>query len=142
MRLSNLIASNEGVTLHGHDTDITGITADSRNVKPGFLFVAIPGSQQDGRAFIPEAVQHGAAAILGPNDIRIESGIDSATAHNIRKATSFVAAKFFPRQPEMIAAVTGTSGKTSTVQFIREMWEALGHKSASIGTLGLVTSNE
>ncbi|HEU0118474.1 MAG TPA: UDP-N-acetylmuramoyl-L-alanyl-D-glutamate--2,6-diaminopimelate ligase [Alphaproteobacteria bacterium] len=142
MRLSNLIASNDGLTLHGHDTEILGITADSREVKPGFLFIAIPGTQADGRQYIPEAVKQGAVAIMGPVGTQIDSQVAFVTAHDIRKGVSSVAAKFYPRQPLMIAAVTGTSGKTSTAQFVREMWKAIGHKSASIGTLGLVTDDE
>jgi len=142
MRLSNLTASNEGLTLQGNDTEITGITADSRNVSPGFLFIAIPGSQQDGRTYIDEAIKHGAAAILAPAGTPPDPAVPFLISTDVRKALASIAAIFYPRQPETIAAVTGTSGKTSTVQFIREIWEQLGHRSASIGTLGLVTAEE
>src|SRR5262249_52908396 len=58
---------------------------------------------------------------------------------NARRALALAAAKFYPRQPATIAAVTGTSGKTSVAAFTRQIWAALGHKAASIGTIGLVT---
>ena len=144
MRLSSLIASNNELTLFGDDVNIAGITADSRNVKSGFLFVAIPGTREDGRLYIEDAIKRGAAALLIPDntDTKSFSLQNFVKTPHIRKAVSSVAAKFYPRQPDLIAAVTGTSGKTSTAQFVREMWISLGHKSASVGTLGLVTEKE
>ncbi|MDX2028308.1 MAG: Mur ligase domain-containing protein, partial [Alphaproteobacteria bacterium] len=133
MRLSKLIAppaaSSDGLALNGPDVDITGITADSRNVKPGFLFAAIPGTKNDGRAFIPEAIKRGAVAVLEPQGTD-PSSVTAVTAPDVRKAISLIAAQFYPRQPETIAAVTGTSGKTSTTQFARELWSRLGRRSA------------
>jgi len=168
MRLTKLIAAGEGIELHGSDRDITGITADSRKVEPGYLFVAIPGTAHDGRAFIPEAVKRGAAAVLIPEDAgetnaqqtqanplplagrarvggvpaNADSKVSVITSPDIRKTISLIAATFYPRQPATIAAITGTSGKTSAAQFTREIWHSLGHKSASLGTLGLVTAKE
>ena len=142
MQQLSRIASNEGITLHGTDREITGITADSRNVKPGFLFIAIPGTKHDGTTFIDDAVARGAVAVLAPAGFAPLPTITTLTAPDIRKAVSSIAANFYPRQPETIVAVTGTSGKTSTAQFTREIWQAMGEKSASIGTLGLVTANE
>jgi UDP-N-acetylmuramoyl-L-alanyl-D-glutamate--2,6-diaminopimelate ligase len=155
MQLQKLMATNKGLRKNGSAAmkggatrnasiplDITGITADSRNVEQGFLFIAIPGTQQDGRAFIADALKRGATALLIPDDTdttSIPAEISVFTAKNMRVALSAVAANFYPRQPETIAAITGTSGKTSTAQFTMELWRALGHKSASIGTLGLVT---
>jgi UDP-N-acetylmuramoyl-L-alanyl-D-glutamate--2,6-diaminopimelate ligase len=141
-RLSQ-IASNEGITFHGPDRDISGITADSRKVKPGALFIAIPGTQHDGTVFIDEAVAKGAVAVLRPEgSTQSPSTFTLLTAPDIRKAVSQIAAAFYPKQPETIVAVTGTSGKTSTAQFTREIWQAMGKNSASIGTLGLVTAKE
>lgn len=144
MRLMNLIASNENVTLQGEDREIIGITADSRKVEPGFLFAAVPGTKQDGRAFIKEAIARGATALLVPQDTNfpVEGHASVLKTADIRIAVSALAAAFYPRQPKTIAAVTGTSGKTSTAQFTREIWQALGHKSASIGTLGFVTEDK
>lgn len=142
MHLSNLIASNDDLALYGRDVDITGITADSRNVKPGFLFIAIPGTKYDGRVFINEAIHRGAVALIVPDGTPTSPQATFVTSGDVRKTVSQVAARFYPRQPENIAAVTGTSGKTSTAQFTREIWQALGYTSASIGTLGLVTADE
>jgi UDP-N-acetylmuramoyl-L-alanyl-D-glutamate--2,6-diaminopimelate ligase len=133
--------------VHGADVEISGLTEDSRKVKPGFLFVATPGTKLDGRGFIEDAIQRGAVAVLVPED-GTRRGLDRScgkdvsflTTTDIRAETSRLAAAFYPRQPETIAAVTGTSGKTSTAQFAREIWQALGHQSASIGTLGVVTA--
>ena len=145
MRLSNLIAPSEGQKLFGNDVNITGITADSRDIKKGFLFAAIPGTQQDGRLYIKDALAQGAAAILAPagtDASLLPSHVSLVTAKDMRLAVSAIAARFYPRQPDTIAAVTGTSGKTSITQFTREIWGQNGRKAASIGTLGLVTPSE
>ncbi len=140
-RLSR-IASNEGITFHGPDVDITGITVDSRNVEVGNLFIAIPGTKHDGTAFISEAVARGAVALLAPEGFAPLGNLTTLTTPDVRKAVSLIASNFYPRQPDTVVAVTGTSGKTSTAQFTREIWQAMGEKSASIGTLGLVTATE
>ncbi|MDI1346397.1 MAG: Mur ligase domain-containing protein, partial [Pseudolabrys sp.] len=120
--------------------DVTGVTADSRKVQPGFLFVAIAGNKADGAAFALKAVDAGAAAIVGEHR---PDGLPDAVAFiqvaNARRALSLAAAKFYPRQPGTIAAVTGTSGKTSVAAFTREIWTALGLQAASIGTVGVVS---
>lgn len=141
MRLSNLTGPNKGLKLTGPDIDITGITADSRKVEQGFLFAAVPGTQQDGRQYIKDAVAKGAVAVLAPEGTSVESA-SLVTAPDVRIALSAFAARFYPRQPENIAAVTGTSGKTSVAQFTRELWAHNGHQAASVGTLGLVTPKE
>ncbi len=145
MQLSNLIAPGDNARLYGKDPDIGGVTADSRNVKAGFLFAAIPGAQQDGRAFIKDAIERGATAVLAPDDTdpkTLPPHVALVTAADPRRALAAFASRYYPRQPAIIAAVTGTSGKTSTVQFAREIWACNGHPSASIGTLGLVTAAE
>ncbi len=145
MRLSNLIAPTDGAQLQGDDRDISGITADSRSVKSGFLFAAIPGTQNDGRKFIQDAITQGATAILAPtgtDNTYIPPTVSLVTVPDIRQSLSYIAARFYTRQPRFIAAVTGTSGKTSTVQFTRDLWERNGHHAASLGTLGLITPAE
>ena len=141
-RLSRIISNSEGITLQGTDIDIAGITADSREVMPGYLFVAIPGTKHDGTVFVADAVKKGAVAVLAPQSFAPLPGVTTLTAPDIRSAVSSIAAAFYARQPETIVAVTGTSGKTSTAQFTREIWQAMGEKSASIGTLGLITATE
>jgi UDP-N-acetylmuramoyl-L-alanyl-D-glutamate--2,6-diaminopimelate ligase len=126
------------------DPEIVGLTADSRQVRPGFLFAALRGAQQDGRAFAAEAVAKGAVAILTADEAALNLDAD-ARRHiaiiadpNPHRRLALLAARFYPRQPQIIAAVTGTNGKTSVVHFMREIWAALGHPAASLGTLGLV----
>lgn len=140
-RLSRIVP-NEHITIHGPDQDIVGITADSRTVRPGYLFIAIPGTKHDGTSFIAEAVSRGAVAVLAPTGYLPLPNITTLITDDVRSAVSVIAANFYPRQPETIVAITGTSGKTSTAQFTREIWQAMGEKSASIGTLGLITADE
>lgn len=142
MRLSKVIASNKELTFIGDDAEISNITADSRNVTSGTLFVAIPGTQTDGRTYIQEAVHKGAVAIMAPPATLVPHGVSLITAADMRQAISAVASAYYPRQPDTVVAVTGTSGKTSTAQFTREIWSHMGYESASIGTLGLITSHE
>jgi UDP-N-acetylmuramoyl-L-alanyl-D-glutamate--2,6-diaminopimelate ligase len=126
------------LTLELRETEITGLTADSRAVEPGFLFAALPGSSADGRKFIDAAITNGAAAILAPPGTEIkDDGIALVTSQDARAALAHVAAAFYRDQPETIAAVTGTNGKTSVAHFTRQIWSLLGHKAVSIGTLGL-----
>jgi UDP-N-acetylmuramoyl-L-alanyl-D-glutamate--2,6-diaminopimelate ligase len=121
------------------DIDIRGLTADSRAVEPGFLFAAILGEANDGGRFIPEALARGAAALLAAPDVRIENpGLPVLRDQNVRRGLALMAARFHPRQPDTVVAVTGTNGKTSVVSFVRQIWERMGLKAASLGTVGLV----
>ncbi|HYE45525.1 MAG TPA: UDP-N-acetylmuramoyl-L-alanyl-D-glutamate--2,6-diaminopimelate ligase [Caulobacter sp.] len=118
---------------------ITGVTADSRKVRPGFLFAALPGSKADGRSFIPTALEAGAAAILAPDDV---SGLPVPVVHagDLRRAYALAAARFWGRQPATCVAITGTNGKTSIATFCRQLFALLGHRAGSMGTLGVVVS--
>src|SRR5262245_5123916 len=120
---------------------VTGISADSRAVKSGFLFAAVPGTKSDGLAFLPQAVAQGAVAVLAGREppAPLLDHVPLVTVPDVRRALALAAAKFYPRQPAIIAAVTGTSGKTSVAAFTRQIWTALGHAAASIGTVGVVT---
>ena len=118
---------------------ITDITADSRAVKPGSIFVALKGVSIDGVQYIPDALQRGAAAIVLDHGNKIGMATTAAILHvaDARSAISALADALYPQQPEFQYAVTGTDGKTSTADFVRQLANMLGHKSASIGTLGL-----
>jgi UDP-N-acetylmuramoyl-L-alanyl-D-glutamate--2,6-diaminopimelate ligase len=120
-------------------TEISGLALDSRVVKPGDLFFALAGHATDGARFIDSAVAAGAVAVAGEHAPGASFPVPFVRIPNTRRALSLAAAKFFPRQPATIAAVTGTSGKTSVAAFTRQIWERLGHNSASIGTIGLVS---
>lgn len=120
---------------------ITGITADSRAVRPGFLFAALPGVKADGRAFIAEAVARGALAVLAPDDTQWPPGVPPRRlilSPEPRAKLAELAVEWAGKMPERLVAVTGTNGKTSTVDFLRQIFTLAGRKAASIGTLGVV----
>lgn len=133
MRLTDLF---EGQNVPA-DMDITGITADSRQVRPGFLFAALQGVAHDGRDFVPQALEAGAVAILAGAPVDTGSAVLILDAEP-RLALARIAARFYPEQPEKIVAVTGTNGKSSTVDFLRQIWTFLGIRAASMGTLGAI----
>lgn len=136
MRLSALA----GHAPSGDDPDIAGLTADSRAVRPGFLFAALPGTKADGAAFVRDAVARGAVAILGGEGLKgQDAGVPLIIDANPRLRLAMMAAQFHPRQPETIVAVTGTNGKTSVASFTRQIWAFLGHPAASFGTVGIVS---
>src|SRR5690606_34579387 len=119
-----------------------GLTQDSRQVKKGYLFAALPGTKFDGRSFISDAVRNGASAVLAASGVMLPEGINENEINlihddNPRRRFSLMAAEFYGRQPDFIAAVTGTNGKTSTVHFAKQLWKEAGLKAASIGTLGV-----
>jgi UDP-N-acetylmuramoyl-L-alanyl-D-glutamate--2,6-diaminopimelate ligase len=128
--------------------DIAGVTADSRLVQPGFLFAALKGVATDGRRFAGEAVTKGAVAVLtdDPSALALDDDTRRRIAiiadANPQRRLALVASRFYPRRPATIAAVTGTNGKTSVAHFTQEIWQALGHKSASLGTLGWIVDAE
>ncbi len=122
------------------DPEIAGLTADSRAVKPGDLFAALPGEKVDGRTFIGDAIARGAVAVLAPSGTVLEDGkAVLVTDDNPRRRFALMAAKFFGRQPATMVAVTGTNGKTSVANFTRQIWAALDLAAASFGTIGLVS---
>jgi len=139
-RLSDLL-KRPSSSMGDADPIITGVTADSRKVTPGVLFAALPGSANDGKSFIPQAVAAGAAAIL------VGEAVDGANApvvqvHDVRRAYALAARAFWGAEPKTIVAVTGTNGKTSVATFCRQIFAGLGRKSASLGTLGLQLEGE
>jgi UDP-N-acetylmuramoyl-L-alanyl-D-glutamate--2,6-diaminopimelate ligase len=125
------------------DLEVAGITADSRQVVPGDLFAALPGYRADGRAFIADAVERGAIAVLAPPGTPWPPGVPPRPLiidEEPRRLLAQIAASIAGPQPHTVVAITGTNGKTSTAEFLRQLWLACGHKAASLGTLGLVAS--
>jgi len=121
--------------------EVTGLTADSRKVGPGYLFAALPGTRGDGRDFIDEAVAKGAVAVLAPKGTALRDyghPVALVEDDNPRRRLAILAAHFYHAQPELVAAVTGTNGKTSVADFTRQIWQHAGFKAASLGTLGLL----
>lgn len=117
------------------EIDICGLTADSRAVAPGYLFAALPGVQHDGLAYAEQAQANGARAIL--SHAPCQADVPVFVSANARRDLALMAARFFEVQPEVIVAVTGTNGKSSTAGFMRGLWRACGHDAASLGTLGV-----
>jgi len=126
---------------------LKGITLDSRGVKKGYLFAALPGSRVNGCDYIANAIANGASAILMPEDVPFPEGVNQnglvvIRDANPRKKLAQIAAEYYEKQPDYIAAVTGTNGKTSTVNFAEQLWSLLGKKAVSLGTLGLRGATE
>ena len=126
------------------DVTISGLTADSRKVEPGFLFAALRGAAVDGAEFAQMACKAGAAAVLCHNDaverLRRECPAEVVIlgAEEPRHSLARMAARFFGAQPDTVVAVTGTAGKTSVAHFVRQIFQAAGHPAASLGTLGTI----
>jgi UDP-N-acetylmuramoyl-L-alanyl-D-glutamate--2,6-diaminopimelate ligase len=138
MKLRDLFSSDAVMAPQVADIAISGLAVDSRSVQPGDLFFALLGAKTDGARFIAQAVASGAVAVAGEQEAE-GLAVPFVKLGNPRRALAQAAAKLYPRQPQVIAAVTGTSGKTSVASFTREIWQRLGHASASIGTIGLVS---
>ncbi|MEO1019954.1 MAG: Mur ligase domain-containing protein, partial [Pseudomonadota bacterium] len=120
------------------DIEIAGIAVDSRKVRPGELFAALDGTRYDGARFVPDALAQGAAALLGkPALANDDWPVPLVLDDNPRRRLAWLAARYFGGQPETVVAVTGTNGKTSIAHYTRALWQALGSRSASLGTLGL-----
>lgn len=128
MRLSELFPGTPS------DATVTGITADSRAVAPGFVFAALPGARADGRGYIASAVDRGAVAVLSLPGT--QASVPLIEAEEPRLALAHAAAKLAPGQPGHVAGITGTNGKTSVARFAAQLWSALGHHAGSLGTLG------
>ncbi|HET9398464.1 MAG TPA: UDP-N-acetylmuramoyl-L-alanyl-D-glutamate--2,6-diaminopimelate ligase [Sphingomicrobium sp.] len=134
MRLSDLA----GVA---SDSTVTGFALDHRKVAPGNVFGAFRGSRFNGEDFIAEAVKRGAVAVVARIEALVE-GVPHLSADEPRRLFAELAAKFYAPYPGTIVAVTGTNGKTSTVELTRQLWRMAGHRSASIGTLGVTTADD
>ena len=123
------------------DSEVTGFAIDHRKVARGSVFGAFRGQTFDGENFIPMAVDRGAVAIVARSEATVE-GVPHIADAQPRKRFADLAAKFYAPYPDTVVAVTGTNGKTSTVEMTRQIWRMCGHRSASIGTLGVTTSDD
>ncbi|MGE4429355.1 MAG: UDP-N-acetylmuramoyl-L-alanyl-D-glutamate--2,6-diaminopimelate ligase [Sphingobium sp.] len=118
---------------------VTGFAIDNRKVAPGTIFGAFQGARVNGETFIPDAVAAGAVAVVARPEARVEGAVHIAD-ENPRRLFARLAAKYYAPFPQNCVAVTGTNGKTSTVELTRQLWRMMGHQAASIGTLGVTTS--
>jgi UDP-N-acetylmuramoyl-L-alanyl-D-glutamate--2,6-diaminopimelate ligase len=149
LKLKDLIAASlargrnpEPVALRSRsDPEITGITAEAPRVAPGMLYAAIPGGWESDVGRVPAALRAGAAALLLPERCAAAVPDDVAvlTTANPRRAVAFLSAALAGPAPQTVVAITGTCGKTSTTDFVRQLWTRLGFRAASIGTIGLVS---
>ena len=138
MRLAALI---ENQALSGADPVVTGLAIDHRKVAPGTIFGAFVGEKFNGEVFIAAAIEAGAIAIVARPEARVEGAVHIADA-NPRRAFAHIAARFFHKFPATCVAVTGTNGKTSTVEMTRQLWRMAGFHAASIGTLGVTAGDD
>ncbi|HKY83168.1 MAG TPA: UDP-N-acetylmuramoyl-L-alanyl-D-glutamate--2,6-diaminopimelate ligase, partial [Sphingobium sp.] len=141
MRLGSLIEGLDATLGTGAPLDgqVSGFAIDNRKVAPGTIFGAFQGARVNGEDFIPDAVRAGAIAVVARPDAKVE-GAAHIAHDNPRRLFALLAARYFAPFPDVTVAVTGTNGKTSTVELARQLWRMLGHHSASIGTLGVTTS--
>ncbi|WP_294130467.1 UDP-N-acetylmuramoyl-L-alanyl-D-glutamate--2,6-diaminopimelate ligase [Sphingobium sp.] len=140
-RLGGLIdgldaAVSDGAAL---DANVTGFAIDNRKVAPGTVFGAFQGLRVNGEDYIADAVKAGAIAVVARPEAKVDGAIHIAHA-NPRRLFAQLAARYFTPFPDVTVAVTGTNGKTSTVELTRQLWRMMGHHAASIGTLGVTTS--
>ncbi|HMO67791.1 MAG TPA: UDP-N-acetylmuramoyl-L-alanyl-D-glutamate--2,6-diaminopimelate ligase [Novosphingobium sp.] len=136
MRLADL-AARAGLGLAG-DAQVTGFAIDHRKVAPGCVFGAFQGASVNGEDFIPAAIAAGAVAVVTREGVAIDGAI-AIRAEEPRRLFASLASAFFAPVPEVLVAVTGTNGKTSTVELTRQIWRLGGERAASIGTLGVTT---
>lgn len=143
MKLGMLAQSSAIALPPGADGEapVTGFAIDHRKVAPGTVFGAFRGTQVNGEDFIAAAVQAGAVAVVARAEAQVDGAAHFASAEP-RRAFAQLAAQFFTPVPETLVAVTGTNGKTSTVELTRQLWRMAGHRAASIGTLGVTTADE
>jgi UDP-N-acetylmuramoyl-L-alanyl-D-glutamate--2,6-diaminopimelate ligase len=138
-RLASLLSDDVELSDEQGSVWVQGLTADSRAVEPGMLFAALPGTKSDGAQYVPDAIEAGASAILiGGQPLEDSYSVPIVRVGDPRRILALMASRFYARQPRIIAAVTGTNGKTSVTVFLRQIWEKSGHRAASLGTIGLV----
>ncbi|UDF28884.1 UNVERIFIED_ORG: UDP-N-acetylmuramoyl-L-alanyl-D-glutamate--2,6-diaminopimelate ligase [Roseateles sp. XES5] len=138
MKISDLAGPEIELSSAVASLDVSGITSDSRTVKPGDLFVAVSGTKANGSAFIADALSRGAAAVVVAAGTPVEASAPVVAVAEPRRFLALAAARFHGRQPETMVAVTGTAGKTSVASFTRQIWAHAGHAAAMIGTTGVV----
>ncbi len=140
MKLSDLFQA--GVPDDARDLDIARLTSDSRKVQPGYLFAALAGVAAHGRDYVAQAKANGAVAVLSAGDLGFDPGVPHVVVANARRAFALAVSNFYPPWEGVLVGVTGTNGKSSTVDFLRQIWSHAGREAASLGTLGAITNHE
>ena len=138
-KLGELIGNGVELNEAERQLPVRTISADSRTIQSGSIFAALRGTNYDGAQFAPVAVANGAVAILAARDYSADDlCVPVIRVDDPHLALAQIAARLYPRQPGKIVAVTGTAGKTSVAEFVRQIWQGCGRVSASIGTTGIV----
>lgn len=135
--LAKLVGTDAALPEAAGSLLVAGLTADSREVEPGFAFAALPGTKVDGAKYIGQAFARGASVVIANEGSYSGAGLVIETP-NPRQLFARMAARFFGKQPDLTVAVTGTNGKTSVAAFVRQIWLSMGFRAASIGTIGVV----
>ena len=139
MKIADFTTVLPAVSALSPEVEVTGVTSDFRAVRPGMIFVAVPGSKADGSTYAADAERRGALAIVAGEAARLDQlSVPVVTVDDPRLVLAYLSARYYGAQPETMVAVTGTSGKTSVASFTRQIWEHAGFASASIGTTGVV----
>ena len=127
------------VTADLADLTCEALTADSRKASPDTVFIAVPGNKADGRTYIADAVSRGVRVVVaeGPRPTDLPASVSYHAVRDARFVLAKAAARLYPDTPAHIVAVTGTSGKSSVAEFVRQIFASLGHEAASLGTLGI-----
>lgn len=141
MLLSKVLDGVEIIDDNFDDIEVSSVELNSQKIKTGGLFIALSGKNCDGKNFIADALQKGASAIIYEGEYQIpqSTAIFVRVGGNMRENIARIAHNFYPQQPSMISAITGTNGKTSIADFTRQIMQHLGYQSASIGTIGVVS---
>ena len=144
MRLRDALPEEIAIPAAAYDIEIKGITAASSGAGPGMIFAALPGTKTDGALFVPDALTRGASAVIVGKDkaLDVAASVPVIRVANPRRLLALIAARLHAGQPATAVAVTGTSGKTSVADFTRQIFGALGHQAASLGTIGLIKPGE
>lgn len=140
MRLSDVLPADIQPPEGAESLDVIGITAASAAAAPGIIFAGLPGTRVDGAAYIPDAIERGARVVVAGRGkaANVPNGVTLIEVDNPRRTLALIAAKFAGHQPDVAVAVTGTSGKTSVADFMRQIFTSLGRSAASLGTIGVV----
>lgn len=141
MRLTELFSVEDIPKLE--NKQVLGLSADSREIRPGYVFAALSGVAVDGSIYVDDAINQGAVAVLTDASFdKSKCPVYCFQSDNPRLALAKLASKYYPNTPETVVAVTGTNGKTSVAHFVRLLWQALGRNAASLGTLGIVSGEK
>src|SRR5437899_964947 len=112
------------------NVDVASLATDSRAVRPGALFFALPGARTDGRRFVSQALERGAVAVAAPDLLDAPSGVARIALPSIERSLGEIAARFYdhPTRKLFLLGVTGTNGKTTVTHLLEAIWKRAGFR--------------